>query len=172
MASGKSAVGLEVARILDWRFFDFDDEIRRETGDEVADIIRRAGEGGFRAVESRVAGRLLRRQRAVLASGGGWAAQPGHMANLPAGTLSVWLKVTPEAAVKRARSQAVERPLLDVVQPLQRARRLLARRTPYYGLARLTANSEGVSVSALAGRIARFASRDNRLSNPSPRSQS
>ena len=156
MASGKSAVGRELARMLDWRFVDLDDEIRRETGREIPDIFSGAGEAGFRVIEARVARGLLHRDRIVLASGGGWAAQPGHMEGLAADTLSVWLKVTAETAVTRARAQGNARPLLDVARPVERARRLLARREPYYRLARLTLDTEESSAPALAGRIARL----------------
>ena len=160
MASGKSAVGREVARRLGWPFVDFDEEIRRETGQDIADIFAVAGEAEFRAIEARVARRLLRRDRTVLASGGGWAAQPGHMEGLSGDTLSVWLRVTAETAVRRARDQGDGRPLLNVARPVEHARRLLARREPRYRLARLTLDSENVSVAALAGRIAALARRD------------
>ena len=168
MASGKSAVGREVARLLGWRFIDFDAEIRCRTGQGIADIFAGAGEAGFRAIEARVARRLLRRDRTVLASGGGWAAQPGHMEGLAGDTLSVWLKVTAETAVERAREQGAERPLLNVPQPIEQARRLLARRESCYRLARLTLDSENVSVAALAGRIANLARQgtDSATSNP------
>lgn len=169
MASGKSAVGREVARLLGWRFVDFDAEIRRRTGHDIAAIFDRGGEREFRAIEARVARRLLRRDRAVLASGGGWAAQPGHMAGVAADTLSVWLKVTAETAVERARRQDIDRPLLDVPRPVEHARRLLARREPYYRLARLTLDSEDVSVAALADRIARLARQEIKpASSPAP----
>ncbi len=169
MASGKSSVGRQVARLLGWRFVDFDVEIRRRTGRDIADIFDRGGEGEFRAIEARVARRLLRRDRAVLASGGGWAAQPGHMEGVGADTLSVWLKVTAETAVERARSQGVDRPLLDVPRPVEHSRRLLARREPYYRLARLTLDSEDVSVGALADRIAHLARQEiEPASSPAP----
>lgn len=169
MASGKSAVGRELARLLGWRFVDFDVEIRRRTGREIADIFDRGGEREFRAVEARVARRLLRRDRAVLASGGGWAAQPGHMEGVAADTLSVWLKVTAETAVARARRQGVDRPLLNVPRPVEHCRRLLARREPYYRLARLTLDSDHVSVAALADRIAHLARQEiEPASSPAP----
>ncbi len=161
MASGKTSVGREVARMLDWQFVDFDDEIRRAAGEAIPDIFARLGEAGFRAIEARAARRLVRLDNVVLAAGGGWAAQAGHMESLADDTLSVWLKVTPETAVSRARAQGAERPLLDVARPVQRARLLLATRTPYYRLARLTLDSEGISVTALAERIARVATRTN-----------
>ncbi len=157
MASGKSAVGREVAQLLGWRFVDLDDEIRRETGQEIPAIFERSGEAGFRAIEARAARRFLLRDRTVLVPGGGWAAQPGHMEELAADTLSVWLKVTAETAVARDRAQEGERPLLNVARPVERARRLLARRESYYRLARLTLDAEEYSVSALASRIARLA---------------
>ena len=168
MASGKSAVGRELARLLGWRFVDFDEAIRRETGQEIPDIFARAGEAGFRAIEARVARGLLCRDRVVLASGGGWAAQPGHMEGLAADTLSVWLRVTAETAVERAREQNIERPLLNVAQPVERARRLLARRESRYRLARLTLDSEDISITALASRIARLARQGPQPATSSP----
>ncbi len=160
MASGKSVVGREAARLLDWRFADFDEEIRRETGQRIRDVFARAGEAEFRAVEARVADRLLRRDRVVLASGGGWAAQPGRMEGLDRDTLSVWLKVAAETAMARIRAQGVPRPLLEGRRGVERARRLLGRREPHYRLARLTLDSEEYSVPQLADRIARAARRD------------
>ena len=168
MACGKSAVGREAARLLGWRFLDFDDEIQREAGRTISDIFARGGEAAFRAIEARVAGRLLRRDQVVLASGGGWAAQPGHMEGLARDTLSVWLRVTPGTAVARAREQGAERPLLSVARPVERARRLLARREPYYRLAGLTLDSEDISVPALADRIARLARQDFETATSSP----
>ncbi len=157
MASGKSAVGREVARLLGWRFADFDEEVRRRTERRIADIFERDGEAAFRTIEARVARPLLRRDRIVLASGGGWAAQPGHMEGLADDTLSVWLNVTAATAVARARAQGRDRPLLNVARPVRRAERLLARRESYYRLARLTLDGERSSVPALAERIARLA---------------
>ena len=168
MACGKSAVGREVARLLGWRFIDFDDEIERAAGRTIPDIFASGGEAEFRAIEARVAGRLLRRDHVVLASGGGWAAQPGHMEGLARDTLSVWLKVSAGTAVERAREQGVERPLLNVARPVERARRLLARRESHYRLARLTLDGEDISVTALAGRIARLARQDFEPATSSP----
>ena len=168
MAAGKSVVGREVARLLEWRFADFDEEIRGATGREIPHIFASAGEAAFRAVEAGVARRLLRRDRVVLAAGGGWAAQPGHMEGLAGDTLSVWLAVTPETAVARALHQGVERPLLNVPRPVDRARRLLARRESYYRLARLTVDSEEYSVPELASRIARLARQGAEPATSSP----
>lgn len=101
MGAGKSTTGRIVARALDWEFVDLDDEIERLHGRSPASILREQGEAAFRRIESDVAGDVLARRRIVLATGGGWGAQPGSLADLDASTCSVWLRVEPATAVAR-----------------------------------------------------------------------
>lgn len=161
MGSGKSAVGREVARSLGWDFLDFDDAIREEAGAPIDTIFREHGEEHFRRLEKRVGKRLLRRERTVLASGGGWPAQPGHMDSLPEGTFSIWLDVSAEEAVRRVRDERREepdspvRPLLDLEDPLPEARRLLAARRPFYASAELILDAAAGAPSILAAEIVR-----------------
>lgn len=155
MGSGKSTVGRALALRLGWDFLDFDAVIEEEAGRSVSRIFRELGEERFRALESRVGRELLARERAVLATGGGWPAAPGRMEGLDPVTLSVWLRVSPEEAVRRARSQGDTRPLLQTEAPVERARTLLEARIPFYGRARLALDSEAAGPEALVRRIAR-----------------
>ena len=86
---------------------------------------------------------------------GGWPTRPGRMEDVPAGTLTVWLRVTPATAIERSRARPGARPLLDGERPLKRAQTLLAEREPYYGKAELSVGTEEASVSALAQWIVR-----------------
>jgi shikimate kinase len=90
----------------------------------------------------------------VLAPGGGWSLAPGRLAGLPAGTLSVWLKVSPETAVRRATAHGRVRPLLAGGDALARARALLAEREPVYAAAALHLDAERATPAALARAIA------------------
>lgn len=154
MGAGKSTVGPLLADALGWDFADLDDEIARREGSHPVEIIRRHGLERFRELESKTARELLGRERVVLAMGGGWAAQPGHMASLRRDSLSVWLRVTPETALARIRGSDTPRPLLEGPDP-HAAAALLRSRIAHYGLSTITIETEGRSPGEVAGEILR-----------------
>ena len=153
MGAGKSTVGRRLASAMGWECIDLDDEIADQEGMEVAEIIRRRGTGAFRALESRMGREALRRHHAVIAMGGGWPSEPGNVDLLGQGTLSVWLQVEPETALRRLARSATTRPLLESPDPLARAESLLAARTPHYRRAGLAVDTEGRSPHDVAARI-------------------
>jgi shikimate kinase len=136
MGSGKSTVGAALAQELAWRFVDLDQAVETRAGRSIPAIFREEGEAFFREMEEREARSLLDRREIVLATGGGWPCRPGRLASTGEGTLTIWLKVSPEAALQRTTLQEVERPLLDVEDPAARIRELLGEREPYYRKAR------------------------------------
>ncbi len=135
MGAGKSTVGPLLAARLGWRFVDFDATIEGEEGISVAEIFRIRGEPWFRSAELRVARDLLARDRVVLGSGGGWGSSAERLRQLPEGTVSVWLRVSAEEAVRRAAAATDVRPLLEAPKPLEAARLLLDERGPQYAAA-------------------------------------
>lgn len=153
MASGKTTVGRTLARLLEWSFRDFDDAIEDREGASISEIFRDRGEEHFRDVEAAVGRRLLQRREVVLATGGGWGADPARLEGLPPGTLSVWLQVSPEEAVRRIRSDGGSRPLLETEDPVGRAREILAGRKAAYRRASLWLDSEAATPDELARRI-------------------
>jgi shikimate kinase len=143
MGSGKSTVGPEVARALGWRFVDVDERIEDLEDATISEIFARRGESYFRAVEAGVVSDVLGLDRVVVATGGGWGAQPGRLAALPSGSVSVWLQVSAQEAVQRVEDAPGRRPLLDKEDPLEEARRLLAIRSPEYSEADAEVDTEG-----------------------------
>ena len=153
MGSGKTLVGQALARRLGWVFRDFDQEVRFRVGLPIPEIFRQHGEAHFREMERVVGAELLQKEQVVLATGGGWPADIGRMDALPTGTLTVWLKVTPEEAVRRAREEGPTRPLLAVPDPVERARELLRDRERFYEKADLALDTLGRTPEGLAGEI-------------------
>jgi shikimate kinase len=143
MASGKSTVGALLARRLDWEFVDVDGEVESREGTSVAEIFRTRGEAYFREAERRVAASLLERDRVVVGSGGGWGASARRLRELPAGTVTVWLKVSAEEAVRRASGTGEVRPLLGGQDRLATARRLLKGREEEYAAAAVGVDTDG-----------------------------
>lgn len=158
MGSGKSSVGPLLARALGWRFVDVDERIEELEGTAISEIFARRGESYFRAVEAGVVSDVLGLDRVVVATGGGWGAQAGRLAALPSGSVSVWLQVSAEEAVRRVRSEPGRRPLLETEDPLQEARRLLAIRSPEYAEANAEVDTVGRSPEEVAEDVVRILS--------------
>ena len=70
-ASGKTSVGRVLARRLDMPFYDCDQAIEDAQGQSVSAILSPHGELFFRDAESRMLEELCRRERCVIATGGG-----------------------------------------------------------------------------------------------------
>ncbi|MBX6362821.1 MAG: shikimate kinase [Gemmatimonadetes bacterium] len=156
MAAGKSTVGRILADRLGWDFVDFDEEIERRTGMTVPDIFLRRGERYFRDREAALTAELAHREGVVLAPGGGWITQPELLESLGPDSLVVWLRLTPEEAVRRALGDAVKRPLLAGPDPLGRAEFLMAEREPLYRLADVAVDVVGKPPDEVAWEIAQM----------------
>jgi len=154
MGAGKSTVGPLLARSLTWDFVDVDTELVRRSGVSVAGFFRAYGEPAFRREEARLTAELCARERLVLAPGGGWITGEGARASLPAGSAVVWLRVSPEEAVRRVLVAGDVRPLLEGGDPLGAARRLLSAREGAYAQADFTIAVDGRSPAELTIDIA------------------
>ncbi len=153
MASGKSSAGQELASRLGWDFQDFDTVIAARARKSVSRIFAEDGEAEFRRLESSVAEELLARSDTVVASGGGWPAQPGAWKMVTEDTLSVWLKVSPAVAIRRASEQGPTRPLLEGEDVRERATALLLAREASHRRARYALDSEQYGPPELAEKI-------------------
>ncbi len=159
MASGKSSTGKELASRLGWDFQDFDTVIAARAGKSVSRIFAEDGEMEFRRLESGVAEDLLARGDTVVASGGGWPAQPGAWKMVTEDTMTIWLEVSPAAAVRRASEQGPTRPLLDGEDGTEQARVLLLGREASYRRAQYSLDSEQSRPPELAGEILKLMKR-------------
>lgn len=153
MGAGKTAVGQIVAERLGWTHLDLDAEIERREGRAVREIFAADGEARFRALEAEATAEVANRTGVVLSPGGGWITRPELLDLFGPGTLAVWLRVSPEEAVRRAAAAPGERPLLAGPDPLAAARRLLAGRQALYARAALHVETEGRAPDEVAAEI-------------------
>lgn len=171
MTSGKTEVGRSLARRLGWRHLDLDQEIERATGKSAARIFTEEGEAAFRRLEVGLTPAILELEEVVLSPGGGWITNSGLLESLPFGTLSVWLKVSPEEVLRRLHggSQQSVRPLLQTTDPMSRIRELLAQREELYGKATISIETDRRSVAEIVSYLDSFlrdASRQVTSTNP------
>jgi shikimate kinase len=151
--AGKSTVGADLADRLGWIFVDVDREITRISGRSIPEMFRSEGESAFRAMEARLTAELSSQAEIVLAPGGGWAAQPGALEGLPAGTATVWLRVSPEEAIRRLGGSPLDRPLLAGADPLGAVRQLGLERNEYYSRADLVVDVDGRATEDISRTI-------------------
>ncbi|MBI1975921.1 MAG: shikimate kinase [Candidatus Omnitrophica bacterium] len=157
MGSGKSAVGRELAKRLGVRFVDIDELIVKREGRSIAKVFAEAGEPYFRKIEKQITLEVCQRQDpCVIATGGGTLMDPDSRAALKrAGTLLVWLKVSPQKALERTKDHPV-RPLLKEADPLNKIASLLAVREPVYAQADLAVDTDHQSVEQVIQEILAF----------------
>jgi len=130
--AGKTTVGRIVAQKLGAGYVDFDQVIVRKQGMPIAQIFGLHGEQKFREMERQVADHALAGPPAILAPGGGWAAQDGHIEKAKEfNAFVIYLKVFPAVAANRASGDGT-RPLLVGDDPLARMKKLLDEREPFY----------------------------------------
>lgn len=152
MGSGKSRVGMELAKLLGLPFIDSDKEIERAAGMTIPDIFERFGEAGFRDGEKKVFLRLLAGGDKVLASGGGAYINPDIRADIKKKAVSVWLKAGLETLVERT-SRTDHRPLLQGVDKAEKLKQLMDVRYPVYAEADITVLTDDQSPKQMARRI-------------------
>jgi shikimate kinase len=129
--SGKSSVGRQLARRLDWPFADADDAIGQRLGCSIRQYFEREGEAPFRDIEETVIHELAQAATGVLATGGGAVLRASNRERLRQAGHVVYLRTTPEELFRRLRHDR-NRPLLQVDDPLERLRKLYDERDPLY----------------------------------------
>ena len=131
MGAGKTTVGRHLAELLGREFLDSDHEIERKTGATIPWIFEKEGENGFRNRETMVINELTVRSQLVLATGGGVVTQAANREFLKQRGIVVYLYTPVEIQLQRTYRDK-NRPLLQVENPEQKLRDLLAIRDPLY----------------------------------------
>jgi shikimate kinase len=151
--SGKSTVGRQLARRLNWPFVDSDSEIERHLGCSIRSYFEQHGEALFRDIEQQVLAELLGRESHVVATGGGAVLREATRLLMQAQAQVVYLRSSPEELMRRLRHDT-NRPLLQVRDPMRKLRDLFRERDPLYrDAARFVIETGRPSVKMLAGTI-------------------
>jgi shikimate kinase len=153
MGSGKTAVGRQLARLLDRPFLDSDHEIELRTGADIPLIFEREGETGFRAREREVVAELTARERIVLATGGGAILNDESRRELAGRGWVVYLETSVAQQAERA-GRTRHRPLLAGRVPEERLAELMQMREPLYReIADMVTSTDRRRVNAVADLI-------------------
>ena len=124
-------MGRQLARRLQVPFVDSDHAIEARLGCPIREYFEREGEASFRDIEEEVIDALTLESPRVLSTGGGAVLRPANRQHLRERGWVIYLKSSPDELFRRLRHD-VNRPLLQVADPLTRLRDLFAQRDPLY----------------------------------------
>ena len=149
MGCGKSSLGKRLARRLNYRFVDLDEEIERQTGRSIAEIFSRDGENYFRQLEANILRQIEWSMPTVVATGGGTPCYFDNMNYINNNGVSVYLRMSPKSLAWRMENTHKKRPLIANLQGerlLQFVESKLAEREQFYMQAHCIVKGETVKV--------------------------
>ena len=112
MGSGKTTVGSKLARAMGYEFVDMDQLIEETARMTVAGIFSDLGEEVFRKWERDILQELCRREKVVVATGGGAPCHGTMMSTMNNKGDTVYINLTPEALLDRLTQSKIDRPLI------------------------------------------------------------
>ena len=157
MGTGKTAVGIEVARRLGRPFLDMDTEIEARSGKPVWRVFAEDGEAMFRDMEVSLCKLLSTKRGMVIATGGGALVNADNRALMLGSGIVICLTGHPDEIVRRLQGMN-DRPLLDVDDPYAEIERLLEMRRDAYATIPWQIDTTGLSVETVAARVIEVAS--------------
>ncbi|HJL93400.1 MAG TPA: shikimate kinase AroK [Woeseiaceae bacterium] len=153
MGAGKTAVGRQLAILLNYEFIDSDEEIELRTGVDIPFIFEKEGESGFRKREKKVIDEMTERNNIVLATGGGAILSEHNRKHLISRGLVIYLFASIKKQVERT-SRGKERPLINNQDSRKILHDLMKIREPLYrNIADFIIMTDGRKINSVAKEI-------------------
>lgn len=152
MGTGKTAVGMELERLLNLKLIDVDTEIEKSEEITINEIFKQFGEPRFREIETKMIRKLSSHKNAIISTGGGAVLKQENMDILRQNGVIVCLIATPETILNRT-SKSNDRPLLKVENPFAKINELLNFRRPFYEKADIMIDTENKTPLQIAEEI-------------------
>ena len=131
MGAGKSVAARELGKRLNRKVVSTDELVERKEGRSIAQIFQESGEAYFRRCEKDVVWEIAQKKDLIIDCGGGIFLDSDNVANLKRNGIVIYLLATPEVLFERTQGRK-HRPLLNVADPHQKIKELLAIREPAY----------------------------------------
>jgi shikimate kinase len=156
MGSGKTTLGLELAKLLDYDFADLDHYVEVKHGFPIPIIFEQYGEETFRLWESETLHEISKQIYTVAATGGGAPCFYHNMDLMNATGTTLYLKLTPEQIYSRLKVQKEDRPLIRRLTNLELKNFIISsleKREKYYLKAHYIVKANNISAKDLCRLI-------------------
>jgi len=152
MGSGKTTIATKISHRLKMRYVSTDDLIEKREKATINEIFTKKGEDYFRDVESEVIREACAMDNVVIDAGGGAVLREENWANMKERGITICLRADEETIMARTKKYK-HRPLLNVEDPKQRIRSLLAKRTPFYAKADYSIDTGEMTIKQVVEKI-------------------
>ena len=151
MGSGKSSIGLLVAKKLKLKFIDIDNEIEKNLGITIKKIFDENGEDYFRKIEEKTTLRKLNFNSTVISLGGGAFTNKKIRKEVLRSNLSFWLNWSSNTLLERIKKNK-KRPLATNASDDQLID-LIQERSNFYSKALYNIKCDNLSKNEIVNRI-------------------
>ena len=155
--TGKSAVGIALARRLDRPIIDLDQVVEANSGKSIRQLFDSGGEILFRKLESEALSTVSEADPSIISLGGGAILAGENREIIKRTGVCVWLTATAETIAKRINADSgteENRPALTDLDQLAEIRQLLKARDNFYAdVADHRIDTEGRSIDSIADLI-------------------
>lgn len=156
MGAGKTTAARRLAHLLGWEVVDTDALFEEKYKISVNDFFNKYDETLYRKLESEVLKATESLENVVVSTGGGTACYYDNMEWMNQHGLTVFLRISPQAAVDRVIHSRHKRPLVEgksEEELTEFVNRHYASRMPFYEQAIITVKSEDLDVDSLLEMI-------------------
>ncbi len=120
MGVGKTSVGKQLARKLDFNFIDTDYEIERLSNKSIPEIFEQYGENYFRKLENSILEKFVKNEDIVIATGGGIITTKENYNILKNEEKVIFLDGSVETIINHVQNERNQRPLLKESENLSK----------------------------------------------------
>lgn len=131
MGTGKTSVGMRVAKSLGFSFVDTDQLIVEKAKKPIPKIFEDDGEAAFRQLETEILSECLKQENQVISTGGGIVTIEANRKLLRGSGYTIWLQAGADTIFDRV-SRNRNRPLLKTDDPKATIIEMLATRNEFY----------------------------------------
>jgi len=154
MGAGKSTIGRLLSNKINLDFYDIDKLIEAEESSKIADIFKNKGENYFRKIEEEICLKILKRNKSVIALGGGSFLNYKIRSEILNNHFSIWLAWNHLTIIGRI-EKSKNRPLLNNTSNND-IKKLIFKRKKIYQKAQFKINCENLSKNEIITQITKL----------------
>ena len=152
MGVGKSTLGKITAQRLGLKFIDTDTNIEKKCSMKISEIFKKKGEDFFRLQEEKEVLESVKKNKCVIALGGGAFMNKKVRETILKNSVSIWMDVSLKTLNKRIKWNK-KRPLLKDENTEEKIKELYAERKNIYKLAKYKINCNNLSKEKIVKKI-------------------